>query len=82
VALLTARRRTYLTESLRRLLVGAVHRLTGDGGDPVIQLQTQLGGKKAFAQLAADDETATSKLNLGIEITLTLVFFPLLPSSC
>src|SRR5207302_4899443 len=33
-------RRTYLTESLRRLLVGAVHRITDGGGDPVIQLQT------------------------------------------
>src|SRR6202043_1574914 len=37
-------RRTYLTESLRRLLVGAVHRITGGGGDPVIQLQTNFGG--------------------------------------
>src|SRR5271157_3933673 len=34
-------RRTYLTESLRRLLVGAVHRITDGGGDPVIQLQNQ-----------------------------------------
>ena len=45
-------RRTYLTESLRRLLVGAVHRLTGRGGDPVIQLQTNFGGGKTHSMLA------------------------------
>jgi len=33
-------RRTYLTESLKRLLVGGVQRLAGQGGDPVVQLQT------------------------------------------
>ena len=37
-------RRTYLTESLKRLLVGAVNRLGGYGGDPVVQLQTNFGG--------------------------------------
>ncbi len=45
-------RRTYLTESLRQLLVGAVHRLTGRGGDPVIQLQTNFGGGKTHSMLA------------------------------
>jgi predicted AAA+ superfamily ATPase len=45
-------RRTYLTESLRRLLVGAVHRMTGNGGDPVIQLQTNFGGGKTHSMLA------------------------------
>ncbi len=35
-------RRTYLTESLKHLLVGAVQRLSGKGGDPVVQLQTML----------------------------------------
>src|SRR6202034_2919887 len=33
-------RRTYLTQSLRRLLVGAVQRLNSAGGDPVAPLQT------------------------------------------
>jgi hypothetical protein len=33
-------RRTYLTESLKRLLVGAVRRISGEGADPVVQLQT------------------------------------------
>jgi predicted AAA+ superfamily ATPase len=37
-------RRTYLTESLKRMLVGAVQRLSGEGADPVVQLQTNFGG--------------------------------------
>src|SRR6516165_1299794 len=45
-------RRTYLTESLRRLLVGAVERLNGGGGDPVVQLQTNFGGGKTHSMLA------------------------------
>nr|PZN89122.1 MAG: AAA+ family ATPase [bacterium] len=45
-------RRTYLTESLRRLLVGAIQRLTGKGGDPVVQLQTNFGGGKTHSMLA------------------------------
>jgi predicted AAA+ superfamily ATPase len=45
-------RRTYLTESLRRLLVGAVERLAGRGGDPVVQLQTNFGGGKTHSMLA------------------------------
>jgi predicted AAA+ superfamily ATPase len=45
-------RRTYLTESLKRLLVGAVQRLSGNGGDPVVQLQTNFGGGKTHSMLA------------------------------
>ncbi|MEI8164817.1 MAG: Swt1 family HEPN domain-containing protein [Chloroflexales bacterium] len=45
-------RRTYLTESLTRLLVGALQRLTGAGGDPVVQLQTNFGGGKTHSMLA------------------------------
>lgn len=45
-------RRTYLTESLRQLLVGAVERLSGKGGDPVVQLQTNFGGGKTHSMLA------------------------------
>src|SRR5215475_12203557 len=45
-------RRTYLTESLQRLLVGAVQRLEGHGGDPVVQLQTNFGGGKTHSMLA------------------------------
>lgn len=45
-------RRTYLTESLRAMLVGAVRRLTVGGGDPVVQLQTNFGGGKTHSMLA------------------------------
>ncbi len=45
-------RRTYLTDSLKRLLSGAVQRLAGHGGDPVVQLQTNFGGGKTHSMLA------------------------------
>jgi len=45
-------RRTYLTESLTQLLAGAVERLNGAGGDPVVQLQTNFGGGKTHSMLA------------------------------
>jgi predicted AAA+ superfamily ATPase len=45
-------RRTYLTESLKGLLVGGVQRLAGKGGDPVVQLQTNFGGGKTHSMLA------------------------------
>jgi predicted AAA+ superfamily ATPase len=45
-------RRTYLTESLTRLLANAIQRLAGRGGDPVVQLQTNFGGGKTHSMLA------------------------------
>jgi len=45
-------RRTYLTESLKGLLVNAVQRVSGSGGDPVVQLQTNFGGGKTHSMLA------------------------------
>ena len=45
-------RRTYLTESLKRMLQGAILRLLGKGGDPVVQLQTHFGGGKTHSILA------------------------------
>ena len=45
-------RRTYLTESLKDMLVGALRRLAGKGGDPVVQLQTNFGGGKTHSMLA------------------------------
>jgi predicted AAA+ superfamily ATPase len=45
-------RRTFLTESLTGLLAGAAQRLTGGGGDPVVQLQTNFGGGKTHSMLA------------------------------
>src|SRR3990170_1164593 len=45
-------RRTYLTDSLKGLLAGAVRRLASQGGDPVVQLQTNFGGGKTHSMLA------------------------------
>lgn len=45
-------KRTFLTESLKRMLVGGVRRISGQGGDPVVQLQTNFGGGKTHSMLA------------------------------
>ncbi len=45
-------RRTYLTYGLSQLLAGALKRLNGTGGDPVIELQTNFGGGKTHSLLA------------------------------
>lgn len=44
--------RTYLTEGLSTLLVGAAKRLGAGGGDPVVELQTNFGGGKTHSMLA------------------------------
>lgn len=44
--------RTYLTEGLSTLLIGAARRLAGAGGDPVVELQTNFGGGKTHSMLA------------------------------
>lgn len=45
-------RRTFLTVGLRQLLVGAVGRLSGEGGSPVVDLQTSFGGGKTHSMIA------------------------------
>lgn len=45
-------RRTYLTEGLTLLLSRAWLRLAGEGGDPVVELQTNFGGGKTHSMLA------------------------------
>jgi predicted AAA+ superfamily ATPase len=44
--------RTYLTQGLSQLLSNALLRLSGNGGDPVIELQTNFGGGKTHSMLA------------------------------
>ena len=44
--------RTYLTDGLSTVLVGAARRLSGSGGDPVVELQTNFGGGKTHSMLA------------------------------
>jgi predicted AAA+ superfamily ATPase len=44
--------RTFITEGMRLLLMSVAQRLSGKGGDPVIQLQTAFGGGKTHTMLA------------------------------
>jgi predicted AAA+ superfamily ATPase len=65
-------RRTFLTESLKGLLVGAIRRVAGKGGDPVVQLQTNFGGGKTHSMLALYhllSGTEASEL-LGVEAVM------------
>lgn len=59
--------RTFITEGMRLLLISVAQRLSGQGGDPVIQLQTAFGGGKTHTMLAvyhlASRETSTDKLS-------------------
>src|ERR1035437_6077882 len=66
-------RRTYLTESLKQLLVGSVRRISGQGGDPVVQLQPNFGGGTTHSMLALFhlfSDTPAQGL-LGIDEVLT-----------
>src|ERR1017187_7805879 len=44
--------RTFITEGMGRLLTQVSQRLNGQGGEPVIQLQTAFGGGKTHTLLA------------------------------
>jgi predicted AAA+ superfamily ATPase len=44
--------RTYITEGMRLLLTQVAQRLSGKGGEPVIQLQTAFGGGKTHTMVA------------------------------
>lgn len=44
--------RTFLTDGLYRLLVEALRRVNGLGGNPIVQLQTNFGGGKTHSMLA------------------------------
>ena len=52
-------RRTFLTDGLRRLLANAVRRLAGQGGDPIVDLQTNFGGGKTHSLIALYHLAAT-----------------------
>lgn len=58
--------RTFITEGMRLLLMSVAQRLAGQGGDPVIQLQTAFGGGKTHTMLAvlhlASRQVSTNKL--------------------
>ena len=44
--------RTYITEGMRGMLIRAVQRVCGKGGEPVIQLKTSFGGGKTHSMMA------------------------------
>ena len=44
--------RTYITEGMKLMLESVAKRMSGMGGDPVVQLQTAFGGGKTHAMLA------------------------------
>lgn len=44
--------RTYITEGMKLMLESVAKRITGNGGDPVVQLQTAFGGGKTHAMMA------------------------------
>jgi hypothetical protein len=45
-------RRTFITEGIQKLLSNALLRMAGQGGDPVVELQTNFGGGKTHSLLA------------------------------
>lgn len=44
--------RTHLTQGIKDLLANAIDRLSGSGGDPVVELQTNFGGGKTHSMIA------------------------------
>lgn len=59
-------KRTFITEGMRLLLDSVLRRISGTGGEPVIQLQTAFGGGKTHTMLAvfhlASGKAAPKKL--------------------
>jgi hypothetical protein len=45
-------KRTFITEGPRHLLTNALRRLSGEGGDPVVELKTNFGGGKRHSMIA------------------------------
>jgi predicted AAA+ superfamily ATPase len=76
--------RTYITEGMRLLLISVAQRLAGQGGDPVVQLQTAFGGGKTHTMLAvyhlAGRKVGTDKL-MGVPPVLDEAGIDELPSA-
>ncbi len=71
--------RTYLTGGLSELLISAAKRLSGAGGDPVVELQINFGGGKTHSMLAlyhmvgetpVEDLPGLDQLLSGTELTV------------
>jgi len=76
-------RRTYLTESLKGLLIGGLLRLNKKGGDPVVQLQTNFGGGKTHSMLALYHmcSGASAKDMPGMEVVMAAADVKELPKA-
>jgi predicted AAA+ superfamily ATPase len=76
-------KRTFLTESLKRMLVGGVRRISGQGGDPVVQLQTNFGGGKTHSMLALYHLFSGAKANelVGVDDVLAAAGVKSLPEA-
>ncbi len=55
--------RTYLTDGLQNLLITAARRISGKGGEPVVELQTNFGGGKTHSLLALYHMVGGTKAN-------------------
>jgi len=59
-------RKTYLTEGMKNLLSVAERRLKGEGGDPIIQLQTPFGGGKTHSLIALYHKARSWNVNVVV----------------
>ncbi len=65
--------RTFITHGLGQLLAGALKRLNGAGGDPVVELQTNFGGGKTHSMIALYHlfSGASASELVGVDAVLT-----------
>ena len=65
--------RTYITTGIRELLQNAASRLSGAGGDPVVELETSFGGGKTHSLIALYHMVSGTQTNLlpGVDDVLT-----------
>jgi hypothetical protein len=59
-------RRTLITQGFERQLSQAIRRLTGEGGDPVVELQTNFGGGKTHKSPRPSGERSAEP-GLGVD---------------
>ena len=62
--------RTFITDGLRDLIRTAARRLSGEGGDPVVELQTGFGGGKTHSLIALYHLASGASRLRGVDETL------------
>lgn len=65
-------RKTYVTQGLQNLLDVVERRVTGKGGDPVIQIQTPFGGGKTHAMIALYHKAAEWNVKRAVVVGTSL----------